>query len=47
MKFRPYRRYATEGECAKMFFQLMSAVEYMHSHDVAHRDIKLENVLIE
>jgi serine/threonine protein kinase len=25
----------------------MSAVEYMHSHDVAHRDIKLENVLIE
>ena len=47
MKFRPYRRFGTENECAKMFFQLMSAVEYMHSHDVAHRDIKLENVLIE
>jgi serine/threonine protein kinase len=47
LKFRPYRRFGTEIDSAKVFFQLMSAVEYMHSLDVAHRDIKLENVLIE
>jgi MAP/microtubule affinity-regulating kinase len=47
MKFRPNRRFSTEAECARLVFQLMSAVEFMHAQDIAHRDIKLENILIE
>jgi MAP/microtubule affinity-regulating kinase len=47
MKYKQGRRFSTEAECARLFVQLMSAIEYMHSMDIAHRDIKLENILIE
>ena len=26
--------------------QVLMAVDYMHSHDVVHRDLKLENVML-
>lgn len=33
---------------ARLFFnQLMSAVHYMHEKGVAHRDVKLENMLLD
>jgi len=33
---------------AKFFFrQIINAVEYCHSHLIAHRDLKLENILID
>ena len=37
------------GEDAGRFFllQLLDSVEYMHNNKVAHRDLKLENLLIE
>ena len=47
MKYKQGRRFSSEAECARLFVQLMSAIEYMHSMDIAHRDIKLENILIE
>jgi serine/threonine protein kinase len=30
-----------------LFTQLLDAVEHMHSRNIAHRDIKLENVLVD
>lgn len=35
-----------EDEARFFFRQLLSAVEYCHSHQVAHRDLKLDNTLI-
>jgi serine/threonine protein kinase len=35
-------------ECGRyLFTQLLDAVEHMHSRNIAHRDIKLENVLVD
>ncbi|CDW78152.1 protein kinase domain containing protein [Stylonychia lemnae] len=46
LKMQPNRR-VSEEEGARMFMQLISAMEFIHNQDVAHRDIKLENILIE
>ena len=35
----------TEGQCAKLIKQMLSAVRYLHSKGVIHRDLKLENFL--
>lgn len=37
----------TEEEAASILHQLLTAVSYMHTHDVVHRDIKPENILFE
>ena len=36
----------TEHESCVFFGQILVAVEYMHSLCIAHRDVKLENVLL-
>jgi len=37
----------TEKEARRVFYQIVSAVQYCHSKDVVHRDLKLENILLD
>ena len=41
------RSFIPEEQARKWFCQLASALEYLHRHQVAHRDIKIENILID
>ena len=36
----------TESTAHLMFTQIVSAIHHMHSHRIAHRDLKLENILL-
>ena len=36
-----------EAVCFQVFQQIVSAVEYMHERDFAHRDLKMTNILID
>jgi serine/threonine protein kinase len=36
-----------ETEARLCFQQLLEGVAYIHSHNIAHRDLKLENLLLE
>lgn len=36
-----------EDEAKRIYAQLMSAMSYLHNKCVAHRDIKLENVMLD
>lgn len=45
IKKRP-NKCITEQEAIPIFRQIVSAVAYMHEHGLVHRDLKLENILI-
>jgi serine/threonine protein kinase len=46
LKQRPKKR-MDEAEAKSVFRQIMLALDYCHSQGIAHRDIKLENILID
>lgn len=35
----------TEAQCARLVKQMLSSIRYLHSKDIIHRDLKLENFL--
>ncbi len=37
----------TEAESARIYFQLVEALEYIHQIKIVHRDLKPENVLLD
>ena len=37
----------SEMETKLMFQQILSSLHYIHSNNILHRDIKLDNILIE
>lgn len=40
-------QYFTEVEAAKIMYQLLSAVSYLHSNGIVHRDLKPENIMLD
>mmetsp|Transcript_117656 Transcript_117656/g.226949 ORF Transcript_117656/g.226949 Transcript_117656/m.226949 type:complete len:544 (-) Transcript_117656:186-1817(-) len=41
------RKKFSEGDAAEAFHQMLLAVHYLHTNDIVHRDLKLENFLYE
>lgn len=41
-----YRKCLPEKACAKIFYQIVLGMSYYHAQNISHRDIKLENILV-
>ncbi|EKX48300.1 hypothetical protein GUITHDRAFT_39878, partial [Guillardia theta CCMP2712] len=45
-RFLHVRKLIPEDEAAELFRQIVTGIEYLHSHNIAHRDLKLSNLLL-
>ena len=43
---QPQNQGLSEHEAARLVTKMLSALRHCHQHDVVHRDVKLENVLV-
>ncbi len=41
------RRRLKENVCKRLFHQIINAIGYVHQRSVVHRDIKLDNILLD
>jgi 5'-AMP-activated protein kinase, catalytic alpha subunit len=41
------RKRLEEAEARRVLDQVLQGIEYMHALDIVHRDIKLENILLD
>jgi serine/threonine protein kinase len=46
LKARPQKK-IVESDCKYIFSQIMKGIDYLHSKNIFHRDIKLENIIID
>ena len=44
---RSTQKHLSERNCAKILEQIMNAMSYYHGLNISHRDIKLENILVD
>ncbi len=46
LKSKPNRK-LEENDCRNIFNQIITGLDYLHSKNIYHRDIKLENIIID
>ena len=37
----------TEKHCADIIYQILLAINYIHQSNIVHRDLKLENIMVD